>query len=134
MKNTAVLFMSIMMLIQGSVSFWIMASFYANRDYIIKNECVNRFVPNSACGGQCVLMKKLQQEQDRKQDQAEIDLKGFHLFVYLEEVLAAYLPEYRINVFTYLPYQQLFFGNNHSRSIFRPPIGKYSGYDLWKGL
>lgn len=114
--------MSLIMLIQGSISFWIMASFYANRDYIIKNECINRFEPDSVCGGQCVLMRNLQKEHDRKQDQAEIDLKGFHLFVYLEEVIAAYLPNYTVDFLTYLPYQQWFFNNNHSRSVFRPPI------------
>ncbi|WP_052316270.1 hypothetical protein [Cyclobacterium marinum] len=122
MKNKAVLLMSIIMLIQGSMSIWIMASFYANREYIIKNECINRFVPNSSCGGQCVLMQSLQKEQERDQGKAEIELKGIQLFVQLEEISTSLVPDLRIKFWAYSPYQQLFLGNKHSRSVFRPPI------------
>jgi hypothetical protein len=33
--------------------------FELNRDFIAKNLCINRFNPDSDCGGKCVLMQKL---------------------------------------------------------------------------
>jgi|SRR5690606_19995437 len=123
MKSLAALLLSMTMLFQGSASVWIAANFYANRDYIAKNECENRFVATSSCLGQCVLMKKMQKEEDRKQDQAEKEIKGVQLFVSRYVSFDSSTNHYFLDTFSYIPYRESVCSNNFSGSIFRPPIG-----------
>lgn len=122
MKSLAALLLSMIMLFQGSASVWIAATFYANREYIAQNECENRFVAASSCLGQCVLMKKLQKEEDRKQDQAEKEIKGVQLFVSRHLDFDSGLQNYPLDNSLYIPYTQLNYSGNFSGSIFRPPI------------
>ena len=122
MKSLAALLLSMAMLFQGSGSVWIAATFYANREYIAQNECENRFVANSSCLGQCVLMKKMQKEEDRKQDQAEKEIKGVQLFIsrYVE---FDYGTGHRFpDISPYNPYKGSVYFSDFSSSVFRPPI------------
>ncbi len=43
-------------------------SFNLNRDYIAKNLCENRYRPVLKCNGNCVLMKKMKQEEKQEQN------------------------------------------------------------------
>src|SRR5690606_1836006 len=122
MKSLAALLLSMTMLFQGSASVWIAANFYANREYIAQNECENRFVDASSCLGQCVLMKKLQQGEDRKQDQAEKEIKGVQLFVSRYVEFDSSTRHYFLNIFSYIPHKESVCFNDFSGSIFRPPI------------
>ncbi|WP_166335368.1 hypothetical protein [Sphingobacterium chungjuense] len=63
--------MSILLFAQSISVLGVYASFYANRDYIAKNLCAYRNVKNSACGGECILMKKLKQAQEQQDDALE---------------------------------------------------------------
>ncbi|WP_066756897.1 hypothetical protein [Sphingobacterium populi] len=60
--------MSLILFAQSISVLGVYASFYANREYIAKNLCAYRNVKNSACGGECILMKKLKQAQDQQND------------------------------------------------------------------
>jgi len=122
MKSLAALLLSMTMLFQGSASVWIAANFYANREYIAQNECENRFVAASSCLGQCVLMKKLQQEEDRKQDQAEKEIKGVQLFVSRYVEFDSITRPCVLDTSSYVPYREFDYSNNFNGSIFRPPI------------
>ncbi len=46
----------------------VVLSFRLNQDYIAKNECENRYRPVLQCNGNCVLMKKMKQEQKEERD------------------------------------------------------------------
>jgi len=46
-----------------------MLSFQLNRNYIAKNLCENRYRPILNCNGNCVLMKKLKQEERKEQNE-----------------------------------------------------------------
>ena len=122
MRSLAAFFLSVTMLFQGSASVWIAATFYANRDYIAQNQCENRFVTNSSCLGQCVLMKKMQKEEDKKQDQTEREIKGVQLFVDRDVQFDAGIKNHISSDFLFIPYKQVNYSVNFSGSIFRPPI------------
>lgn len=80
MKPLSIYILALAMLSQSGSAWWIMAGFYLNRDFIAKNQCENRFVANSPCKGQCVLMKKLKALEEQEQRQPDIKLKEVILF------------------------------------------------------
>lgn len=49
----------------------LMATFYANREYIAENLCVNRDHPEMHCNGQCQLDKKLKDTDDHNQPNSD---------------------------------------------------------------
>lgn len=48
---------------------FVLAGFEMNESYIAKELCVNKDKPQMHCNGQCYLMKKLKQAQDKEQKQ-----------------------------------------------------------------
>lgn len=46
----------------------VMLEFYLNQSYIAKNLCENRASPQLNCNGNCVLSKKLAEEQKKQQE------------------------------------------------------------------
>lgn len=73
-------------LVQATSSLWILVSFYANRNYISKNICVNRFDLIPICEGQCYLTDQLKKNDKQEQKLPELKQKETQLF-YLEELL-----------------------------------------------
>jgi hypothetical protein len=51
-------------------------NFYMNRSYIAANQCENRFRPMLHCNGQCVLAKKLKQQEKSERQNPEKKLQG----------------------------------------------------------
>jgi hypothetical protein len=59
----------ILLLVTQTFSKWVVViSFNLNRDYIAKNLCENRYRPVLKCNGNCVLMKKMKQEEKQEQN------------------------------------------------------------------
>jgi hypothetical protein len=54
---------------------FVVISFNLNRDYIAKNLCENRYRPVLKCNGNCVLMKKMKQEEKKEQDAPPVKLE-----------------------------------------------------------
>ena len=54
----------------------IVIDFYANQSYIARFKCENRFRPMLHCNGQCVLAKRLRQEEKREQENSERKLEN----------------------------------------------------------
>lgn len=46
--------------------------FEANKDFITKNLCINRFDPDSECKGKCILMQKLSSETEKEAESKAI--------------------------------------------------------------
>jgi hypothetical protein len=60
----------ILLVMSQTFSTWfVVISFRLNRDYIAKNLCENRNRPALRCKGNCVLMKKMQEEEKKEQNQ-----------------------------------------------------------------
>src|SRR3954467_14879015 len=68
MRKPAAIILLFFFLYQMTCNFWIIVSFYANQEYIVKNECINRFDKLPVCYGKCVLIKQLKNtdRQDQK--------------------------------------------------------------------
>ncbi len=61
-----------LMLLQSFSSVWLWTVFEFNRDYIAKNECINRFNEKAlSCRGQCILMKKMREHEEKEQKNLE---------------------------------------------------------------
>ena len=58
-----------------------MASFYAQRDYISQNLCINRFDAIPVCNGQCYLNKQLKENEKKEQNFPDLKQKEIQLFV-----------------------------------------------------
>lgn len=64
-----VAFILILLVTTQTFSKWLtIAAFNLNRDYIAKNLCENRRRPAMGCGGQCVLMKRMKQEEQQEKN------------------------------------------------------------------
>jgi hypothetical protein len=53
---------------QAFSHWFVVMSFKLNQDYIAKNLCENRYRPKLNCKGNCVLMKKLKQQEKEEQN------------------------------------------------------------------
>lgn len=51
--------------------YFVFASFQINKQYIVEKLCENRKRPQLQCNGNCYLMKKLKQAEEREKKQAE---------------------------------------------------------------
>jgi|SRR5690606_20688826 len=122
MMKPFALILAFAMLSQSLSTLWVTAGFYANRDFIAKNQCENRFVLNSSCRGQCVLMKKLKEQQEREQQQPDLKLKEMVLFVQATERLYAENRVYREDTVRYYPQPEPSYLFQLEDAIFHPPI------------
>jgi len=121
MKRLFIGLMAMLLLLQSSSGLVIMSAFYANRSYIAKNLCENRFNLNSACHGQCVLMKKLKKEMEREQKQPDLKFKEVQFLIPKID-----LPAKAIVCQTPPPVHPVFdqplFSSEYITGIFHPPL------------
>lgn len=74
MKFVAVPILTLLIMTQVFSNWFVVLSFKMNQDYIAKNICENRYRPKLNCKGNCVLMKKLR-EEEKKEQNAPANLK-----------------------------------------------------------
>lgn len=109
------------MLIQCNMTLVICTSFYYNQNYIEKYLCVQRSMENNTCHGQCYLMKKLKNQQEKEQQNFKINL---------QEGLAVDTNFFSIDLSSFTPIvstcYNLYLSNlnpkDYSYSLDRPPL------------
>jgi len=120
MKRAFAIFFLIVFACQSTSTLWIMASFYAQRDYISKNLCVNRFDAIPVCKGQCYLTKQLKENEKKEQNLPDLKQKEIQLFC--QNNLSFELPKTilveRLNT---LNFKDNFLSSDYLFSVFRPP-------------
>lgn len=120
MKRAFAIFFLIVFVFQSTSTVWILASFYAQRDYISKNLCVNRFDAIPVCKGQCYLTKQL--KENEKKEQNLPDLKQIEIQLFCQNNLSFEFPrtisEERLNT---LNFKDNFLSSDYLFSVFRPP-------------
>lgn len=121
MKRSVIFFLALVVFLQGSGSLLIMAAFYANRDYISKNLCENRFRPELKCGGQCILMKKLKKEKEKEDKHPELKMKESQYLLNDPIYIIANITS-TIKKSPYLVFQMPIYHTQLANSLFRPPI------------
>ena len=76
MKLIAIPILILLLMTQTFSNWFVVLSFNLNRDYIAKNLCENRYRPKLNCNGNCVLMKRMkQQEEQEKNTPAPVKLE-----------------------------------------------------------
>jgi hypothetical protein len=68
MKLIAASILILLIATQTFSKWFVVLSFHMNREYITKNICENRYKPELKCKGNCVLMKRMKQEEKQEQD------------------------------------------------------------------
>ena len=105
---------------QSTSTLWIMASFYAQRDYISKNLCINRFDAIPVCKGQCYLTKQLKENEKKEQNLPDLKQKEIQFFFQndLSFEFEKAIFEERLNT---LNYKDNFISSEYLFSVFHPP-------------
>jgi hypothetical protein len=85
------------MLAQTFSRFLIVANYQLNKDYIAKYLCENKNKPLLQCKGKCQMMKKLQQEE--KKDQENPERKSENKF----EIISFQKDQYSLTCFNTSP-------------------------------
>jgi len=122
MSKLFALILAFAMLSQSLSVVLVTAGFYANRDFIAKNQCENRFIPDSPCKGQCVLMKKLKDQQEKEQQQPELKLKEIILFSQVSENVDAGVRTGFDHIVRYHPQPEAHYLFQMAQTIFHPPL------------
>ncbi|MEC3879496.1 hypothetical protein [Parapedobacter sp. 10938] len=89
-------------------------------DYIAK--CINKDKPQLHCDGQCVLMKKIEEKEDKEAKKNVVLYEYSSLYVHNGRI-ALTLPQPRevIDQNHFSPYL-IDYGFNYHTAVFRPPI------------
>ena len=121
MKRLSIYLLALTLLLQSVAALWVWVGFYTNRDFIAKNLCENRFISNSSCQGQCVLMKKMKDLEEKEQHLPDTKLKEIHLFAHHYQ--AATLPKHWVHTWmdNPTPHKQIQYTRLFAISIFHPP-------------
>lgn len=120
-KLTAAIFILIF-LFQAFYSTAVIYWFYFNRSYIAEKLCINRDKPELKCKGNCYLAKKLKEAENKKDDQASLQLKewvSISPFILNSNIEETSDPETRKPFFTQKAGNYHF---QHSHAIFHPPV------------
>jgi hypothetical protein len=81
MKTAASILFLLTVLIQPLSRLAIYASFQFNREYIARNLCDEREIPQSTCNGSCQLVRQLKEQDEKEQEiPMSINLKELTLF------------------------------------------------------
>ena len=108
-------------LFQNFTKIIIYANFELNRDYIAKNICVKKDIPDNSCKGSCHLKKQLDDEEKREQAPPVRNLKEvkeFQLFCEQRSPFEFTGCSFTPQLFTPYQFSEL---NPPSFSIFHPP-------------
>lgn len=68
MKFIAIPILILLIMTQVFSNWFVVLSFKLNQDYIAKNICENRYRPKLNCKGNCVLMKKMREQEKQEQN------------------------------------------------------------------
>lgn len=80
MNKIITYFLIILFVFQSTSNFWIMFSFYLNRDYIAQELCINRFDKIPVCKGSCYLGEKLSENEKKEQKNTSTKNKEVQLY------------------------------------------------------
>ncbi|UIR56037.1 hypothetical protein LZQ00_17450 [Sphingobacterium sp. SRCM116780] len=112
------------LLLQSMTGLFVWTAFQANRDYIAKTQCENRFnAMASSCHGQCVLMKKMKKIMEHESKTSDTKFQGFAMVSYWQEILKLdfLTPSLLLRKESILEWTNLYqfsFSNN----LLRPPL------------
>ena len=114
----------ILLIMSQTFSHWfVVMNFRLNQEFIAKKLCENRFRPKMNCNGNCVLMKKLkQQEKEEQNNPVTVKLEFSNLIISSRTFFSnldcstSFIPK------SYLPLFNTGKPVGRTVSIFHPPV------------
>jgi len=97
-------------------------NYAVNYDYIVKNLCENRNIPQSTCKGKCYVEKELAKTEKQSNNTQNVKIAGLDVFL-SNEILSfstkiqTEVPEKHPNSF-----KEHFFVSEYFNRIFHPPL------------
>lgn len=122
MKRVSIYLLAVLMILHSFAAGWILAGFHVNRDFIAKSQCENRFVAESTCKGQCVLMKKLKEQQKKEKENPEQKLQDLLLLVCQGSATAAAATFRPAAGEIHLPVYLNLYQHTACSMVFHPPL------------
>ncbi len=123
MKLVAVPILMLLLMTQTFGHLLVVLSFRINRDYIAKNLCENRYRPMLHCKGNCVLMKKMKQEQKQERESpGNLKLEVTSLVISSKTFFAMTSEPGVLKVNCYSPAINTGIPVDRSADIFHPPL------------
>ncbi|MBE4950102.1 hypothetical protein IMX10_15685 [Chryseobacterium culicis] len=99
-----------------------LVNYAVNYDYIVKNLCENRNVPQSTCKGKCYVEKELAKTEKQSSSSPTIKIAGLDVFV--SHDILSFISHFNPESFSEIPDSSYF--NSHSSEyfsrIFHPPL------------
>jgi hypothetical protein len=89
--------------LQGTSQLTVLAGYELHKSYIAQVLCVNRDKPAMHCNGKCYLMKKLRQDQQRKDSQSGNVAGRLDIVLYCPEPSLLLYPHLRSARFVFSP-------------------------------
>lgn len=120
MKRWLIYILLPIMLLQSNMTLVICTSFYYNQNFIEKYLCVQRNMQNNTCHGQCYLMKKLKNQQEKEQKNFKINLH--ESFIISAEYFCFDITETLFITKKYNLYSDPFQPKDFIQSVDRPPL------------
>jgi hypothetical protein len=104
MKQIAATFLMLLILLQSMSTLAVRAVFLLKQKWIAKNTCENRYRPELKCGGNCVLMKKLkQQEKEESKQPGSLKLETSNIVLSSRSFFTAFILHIQQNIATQYP-------------------------------
>lgn len=113
-----------LLLMQSVAGLFVWTAFQANRDFIAKTQCENRFnAMASSCHGQCVLMKKMKEIRDKEAKNPDLKYQEFAAISYMLEIMKVdfWNPVIVIRK-AVIPEWSNFYQFSFTNSLLRPPL------------
>ena len=123
MKLVAVPILILLLMTQSFSHLFVVLSFRINRDYIAKNLCENRYLPTLHCKGNCVLMKKMKQEEKHERESpGNLKVEVISLVISSKTFFAVTSDPDVIKSNSYFPAINTGIPVDRSVDIFHPPL------------
>lgn len=119
MKKIVSILLILAVIVQMTSSFWILVTFYVQREYIANTICENRFEKIPVCKGQCFLKKQLT-KNDKHETKTSYKFKEVQLFFSEIELKLDKSTDLSIEPKVYY-FKKLFFKSFYRNTIFHPP-------------
>ncbi|MDC8102058.1 hypothetical protein [Chryseobacterium rhizosphaerae] len=99
-----------------------LVNYVVNYDYIVKNLCENRDIPQSTCKGKCYVEKELAKTEKQSNSSQTIKIAGLDVFLSHEILSFSYENELELSVKTPDAKDFNFHPSGYFSRIFHPPL------------
>jgi len=123
MKLVTVPILILLLMTQTFSHLFVVWSFRINQDYIAKNLCENRYRPVLHCNGNCVLMKKMKQEQKQERESpGDLKLEVASVVISSKTFFGVTSDPNVVKTNSYYPAINTGIPVDRSADIFHPPL------------